>query len=74
MYKFVVKHVLAPVLDFSRGTKTMKYLKKLEETQWWSRDKILELQNEKLKKLIKYAYDNVPYYYRMFVVKRKWKF
>lgn len=66
MYSTIAKKILAPTLDLLRGTKTMKYLKKLEETQWWSRDKILELQNEKLKKLIKYAYDNVPCYYRIF--------
>ena len=66
MYEFLTKHVLAPVLDICRGTETMKCLKELEETQWWPRHKILALQNERLSKLIRYAYDNVPYYHRIF--------
>lgn len=66
MYEFMTKHVLAPVLDICRGTATMKCLKELEETQWWPRYKILALQNERLSKLVRYAYDNVPYYHRIF--------
>ncbi|MFC1980468.1 phenylacetate--CoA ligase family protein, partial [Chloroflexota bacterium] len=66
MYNFIVRHMLAPVLDFSRGTRTMKRLKELEESQWWSRDKILELQNQRLRQLVRHAYDNVPYYRRIF--------
>jgi len=34
----------------------------LEESQWWSREKIEEFQNEKLRDLIIHAYNNVPYY------------
>ncbi len=44
----------------------MKYLKELEKTQWWPRDKILELQNQRLRQLIRHAYNNVPYYRRIF--------
>ncbi len=58
--------MLAPVLDFSRGTKTLKCRKVLEQSQWWPWDRILELQNERLRQLVKYAYDNVPYYRRIF--------
>lgn len=57
---------MAPVLDFARGTRTMKCLRELEESQWWPRDKILELQNQRLRKLLRHAYDNVPYYRRLF--------
>jgi len=57
---------MAPVLDLSRGTKTMKCLNELEKSQWWSRDKVLELQNQRLRQLVQHAYDNVPYYRRLF--------
>lgn len=66
MYNLIARHILAPVLDFSRGTRTLKCLKELEESQWWSRDKILELQNQRLRQLVRHAYDNVPYYRRLF--------
>ncbi len=44
----------------------MKCLEELEASQWWPRDRIRELQNERLRKLIRHAYDNVPYYRRVF--------
>jgi phenylacetate-CoA ligase len=66
MYEFLVKHVFTPVVDFHRGANTMKRLEELEDTQWWPREKILALQDERLRKLIRYAYDNVPYYRRVF--------
>jgi phenylacetate-CoA ligase len=66
MYEFLVKHVFTPVVDFHRGANTMKRLEELEGTQWWPREKILALQDERLRKLVKYAYDSVPYYRRVF--------
>jgi len=66
MYSWLARHTLAPVLDFLRGTRTMKCLKELEASQWWSRDKILELQNQRLRQLVRHAYDNVPYYRSLF--------
>ncbi|MFC1958332.1 phenylacetate--CoA ligase family protein [Chloroflexota bacterium] len=66
MYNFIARHILAQLLDHFRGTQTMKCLGELEDSQWWPRDKLLELQNQRLKELIKHAYDNVPYYRRVF--------
>jgi phenylacetate-CoA ligase len=66
VYPYLARHIFAPALDFSRGTQTMHYLKELEASQWWSRSKILEHQNERLGKLIEQAYRDVPYYRRLF--------
>lgn len=66
MYNWLAKYILAPALDYSRGTRTLRCLKELEESQWWSRDKILELQNQRLRELVKHAYDRVPYYSHIF--------
>jgi phenylacetate-CoA ligase len=38
----------------------------LEETQWWSVDRIVAYQEEQLEKLLLHAYATVPYYRRMF--------
>ena len=62
LYNFVARNILAPVVDFSRGSHTIRCLKSLEESQWWPREKILELQNRRLRELIKYSFDNVTYY------------
>jgi len=43
----------------------MKCLQELEGSQRWPLDKILEIQNQRLRRLISHAYENVPYYYRL---------
>ncbi len=44
----------------------LKCLRTLEHTQWLSKDKITEIQWNKLKQLLYHAYNNVPYYKRVF--------
>ncbi len=43
----------------------MKCLAELEETQWWPPERIEQLQSERLRQLVEYAYDRVPYYRRL---------
>jgi len=43
--------------------KTYKFLKK---SQWWSKEQLEEYQLEQLSKLLNHAYENVPYYRRVF--------
>ncbi len=38
----------------------------LERSQWWPPEKMAEYQNERLRALIRHAYENVPYYRRVF--------
>ena len=38
----------------------------LQESQWWSRKKLEEYQMQQLSKLLNHAYENVPYYRRVF--------
>lgn len=44
----------------------MKYYHWLKKTQWWSPEQLQELQNEKLRALVKHAFNNVSYYQRIF--------
>jgi phenylacetate-CoA ligase len=44
------------------GPKFRKALAEFEKRQWLPLDQIKEYQNERLRILIKHAYDNVPYY------------
>ena len=65
LYNTLARHVLAPSRDRVRGRSAMKCLAELEESQWWPRERIEELQAERLQRLIGYAYDHVPYYRRL---------
>ena len=38
----------------------------LQKSQWWSRERLQEYQLEQLSKLLEHAYENVPYYRRVF--------
>jgi phenylacetate-CoA ligase len=38
----------------------------LQESQWWSRQKLEEYQMQQLSQLLNHAYENVPYYRRVF--------
>ncbi len=62
LYNMVARHVLAPSLDRMRGTRTMQCLTELEESQWWPRERIEELQSGRLQQLMQHVYDSVPYY------------
>jgi len=52
--------------QLSIGTNILKYLTKLKKTQWWSPAQLRELQDQRLRLLIKHTYANVPYYRRTF--------
>lgn len=66
MYNSIANHIIYPLGDLAFGTSVAKYYRMLKETQWWSPDQLQELQNDKLRRLIKHAYDSVPYYKQLF--------
>jgi phenylacetate-CoA ligase len=56
---------LAP-FPYSFGIKFSRKYKWLMESQWYSREQLIEFQLRSLKKIIDHAYQNVPYYRRIF--------
>jgi phenylacetate-CoA ligase len=62
----LAKRVIFPLNDFLTGTGIIRYYTFLQKTQWWSPEKIRDFQNKKLRLLIKYIYENVPYYHKIF--------
>ncbi len=38
----------------------------LEKSQWWSKERLEEYQMQQLEKLLNHAYNNVPYYKKVF--------
>ncbi len=62
LYNPLARHVFAPALDIARGTRTMRSLSELEESQWWSAERLQQLQSDRLRRLVAHAYSHVPYY------------
>ncbi len=48
------------------GGKSQQYIAKLEESQWFSEERLKDIQNEKLRVMIEHAYNNVPFYRKQF--------
>lgn len=66
MHQALVKNFIFPLHEYLLGRKTFEILKKLEITQWYSREDLTALQLQKLKKLLNHAYVNVPFYREIF--------
>jgi len=45
-----------------------RIINKLEQTERLSKDDLIKLQTKELRKLVKYAYTNVPYYHKIFKI------
>jgi len=63
-----IKNIYRKVIPFPYvyGIKFAKFYNFLMKSQWWPKKKLEEFQNERLRVIIKHAYENVPYYRRIF--------
>lgn len=66
MYEAIFQHVIMPVCDIFRGTRMIDTYREFLQTQYWSRDRLSDLQDQKLRALIRHAYETVPYYRSVF--------
>ncbi len=66
MNTWIVRNVLFPIKEHLTGGYTDGYLAELERTQWLSSEELRELQWTRLQALLKHAYENVPYYRKVF--------
>jgi phenylacetate-CoA ligase len=58
----ITEKIVLPISDFVLGQSVSKDLKFLLKSQWWSKEQLIEYQNEKLRALIKHAYENTGYH------------
>ena len=66
LYHFLDQQFFLPVGDLVYGSSVRRRLKEFQKTDLLSRDEILEIQNEKIRRLIRHCYENVPYYTSLF--------
>ena len=70
MRKQIAKIIGYPLHDFVKHTKILSTLSYLMESQYWDNERILNLQINKIKKLVNHAFNNVPYYRHLFIKER----
>jgi phenylacetate-CoA ligase len=66
----MVENLVLPLSDLVLGRAILKHLRFVRKSQWWSAEELKEFQNEKLRALVKHAYENVPYYHDVFKEKK----
>lgn len=62
LYRSVFENVMMPAHNVIRRRSYVRHRRFLEESQWWSRERVLEFQWQELRRLLKHAFDTVPYY------------
>jgi phenylacetate-CoA ligase len=60
------KRIVFPLQEFIKGKNTLVRAKSLERSQWLARERIRELQFDRLKEHLDFAYQHVPYYRKLF--------
>jgi phenylacetate-CoA ligase len=63
MYEPLFRHVLFPLYEsVLRWRKTLRYLDEYEHNQWLGEEEIRALQWQKLQRLLRHCWEQVPYY------------
>ena len=59
---FLHEHIILPLSDLVKGEQVHKYLRLLREAERWTPEQMKYFQQEKLRELIVYASNEVPFY------------
>ena len=51
-----------PVIPKANAATMLSILSQLEFSQWYSQERLMELQFRQLRELLKFSIDNIPYY------------
>ncbi len=66
LYTRVVSGLVFPLHERLKHHDTVAVRKQLEQTQWWSPDRLAQLQLQRLRGLLQHAQQHVPYYRDLF--------
>lgn len=66
LYAPIARNIIAPLWAIKERSPYLQHLKYLEGSQYYSIEKIMDVQRENLKLLLKHAYENVPFYRKRF--------
>jgi len=66
LYTSFVANILFPAQETYKGHTTLKVRKAMDDSQWWSSDKLESFRVERLRRLLTLAGTHVPYYRDLF--------
>jgi phenylacetate-CoA ligase len=64
-YTRLAANIIFPIHERLKGHDTVRVHRWLEETQWWSREELENLQLARLRELLRQSYRYVPYFQRI---------
>jgi phenylacetate-CoA ligase len=62
IYAKLLNGVFLPLHSSIKGRKYVQFRRFVEESQWWATEKLEEFQFEELRKVLRIAFDSVPFY------------
>ena len=66
LYNYLDRYLFLPIGDLVYGSSVVAKYKEMSRCDKLSEDEIRDLQNSKLKRLVKHCYETVPYYTHLF--------
>jgi phenylacetate-CoA ligase len=68
MYPYILRNFIYPVatLKYPLLKNTLKNLEYLNKSQWSTPEQIEEFRSQRLQQMLNHAYENVPYYHKIF--------
>ncbi len=66
LYTRLIADAVFPLHERLKRHDTVAVRKQLEASQWWSRDRLAELQLQRLRSLLEHSIQHVPYYKALF--------
>lgn len=66
LYAKIDRYILLPFAAKLQKSNILKEYKHLEQTDWYTEEQLIDLQNKKLQRFILHCYTNVPYYTKLF--------
>jgi len=66
LYSPIYRNVVFPLLEVVRGRSTHRHLRSLSRNPFLSTEELESMRKEKLKRMVRYAYEHVPFYRKLF--------
>jgi phenylacetate-CoA ligase len=67
LYTALLANVMFPLQERIKGHRTVLIRRKMEESQWWTKEQLATLQLTRLQRMLQHAQIHVPYYKKLFV-------
>ena len=62
LHSVVIRKIFFPMMKYFKGNRTIQYIEQLNQSQYYSKEKLKKYQEKRLKKLLLHCVENIPAY------------